>query len=75
MQVYWDRLAVVDAEPCPDAKRTSLPLVMAAVTDVGFSQRVLQAPGFSHYDYNHRPPLGDTRHPAGFYTAWGAADE
>ena len=73
MQIYWDRLAVVDAAANKAVRRQDLKLLKAAVDDVGFSQRTLFEQRYPIYDYDDRPPLGDARHPRGFYTAFGDA--
>lgn len=75
MQIYWDRLAVIDVEENPNVRRRDLPLQVARVDDVGFSTRTLYDQRYPVYDYDRRPPLGDTRHPAGFYTDFGDALE
>lgn len=75
MQVYWDRVAIVDAEPCEQAIRTPARLVAASVADVGFSERVVGPQRHTIYDYDRRPPFGDARHPRGHYTEFGEALE
>ena len=37
MEIYWDRFAVVQAEPCEGVIRRELPLVAASVGEVGFA--------------------------------------
>lgn len=73
MQVYWDKIVVVDAEQCPEARSTPLQLEKAVISDVGFSARTIGPQRMATYDYQDRPPFGSTRHPAGFYTAFGDA--
>jgi len=75
MQVYWDKIAVVDAEQCPAARSTALQLEKAEISDVGFSTRTIGPQRMATYDYEDRPPFGNTRHPAGFYTDFGDALE
>ncbi|QDT68843.1 FG-GAP repeat protein [Planctomycetes bacterium MalM25] len=75
MQVYWDRLAIVDAEPCDEVIRSPAKLVAASVADVGFSERVVGPQRHTVYDYGCRPPFGDARHPRGHYTEFGEALE
>ncbi|MCA9236880.1 MAG: VCBS repeat-containing protein [Planctomycetales bacterium] len=75
LPIFWDRLAVVDAEPCPNARRTELPPAVADAADVGFSQRTFLAEGCAAYDYDDRPPLADARHPGGWYSAFGDVRE
>jgi hypothetical protein len=74
-EIYWDRLAVAYAEPCPRARRVELPLASARVHDAGFAARKTAAQRRPHYDYGNRAPLWDARHQAGFYTDFGPADE
>jgi hypothetical protein len=71
VEVYWDRLSLAWAEPCPRARRVELPLVGATLAEVGFAKRTTGPQRFPHYDYADRAPLWDTRHPAGWYTAFG----
>jgi hypothetical protein len=76
MQIYWDRIAIVDAEPQSAVqqagiRRRELTLTAATAADVGFSTRKLYDNRLSIYDYDRRPPLADTRHPAGFYSEFG----
>ncbi|MGI9430070.1 MAG: FG-GAP-like repeat-containing protein, partial [Bythopirellula sp.] len=73
MQIYWDRLAIVDAGSVPEFKRQELALVTALVDDVGFSTRKLHDQRYTTYNYDDRPPMADARHPAGFYTRLGDA--
>ncbi|WP_197531754.1 FG-GAP-like repeat-containing protein [Posidoniimonas corsicana] len=73
MLVYWDRLLLVDRASCPEAKRRAMRLRSASVADVGFAARRVDENRLSVYDYDDRPPLGDTRHPAGYYTEFGVA--
>jgi hypothetical protein len=74
-EIYWDRLAIACAEPCPDARRIELPMTAARVADPGFAARTTAAQRRPHYDYARRAPLWDARHQAGFYTEFGPADE
>jgi tetratricopeptide (TPR) repeat protein len=75
MQIYWDRVAVVERETCPSARRNELQLVKAEVADVGFTRRKALNQRCASYDYSQRPPLADARHPVGWYTAFGDARE
>jgi tetratricopeptide (TPR) repeat protein len=74
-EIYWDRLAIAYAEPCPQARRIELPLASARVNDAGFAARTTAAQRRPSYDYDHRVPLWDARHQAGFYTEFGHAEE
>jgi len=70
-EIYWDRLAVVRAEACPQAVRTPLALRSARLAATGFALRTTRSQRLPHYDYDHRAPLWDTRHQRGFYTRFG----
>ena len=73
-EIYWDRLAVAYAEPCPEARRVELPMTNSRVSESGFAARTTAAQRRPHYDYARRAPLWDARHQAGFYTEFGRAD-
>jgi FG-GAP-like repeat len=70
-EVYWDRVAVVYAEPLPSAIEHVLPMADATLRESGFARRSTGAQRTPAYDYARRAPLGDTRHPRGWYTAFG----
>jgi hypothetical protein len=74
-EIYWDRIAVVHAEPLPDVTRVVLPLESAALEAVGFAKRTTGAQRTPQYDEARSLPLDDTRHPRGRYTAFGPVDE
>jgi hypothetical protein len=74
-EIYWDRLSVAWAEPCPQAKRQPLHLAGATVSFCGFPRRTTHAQQRPDYDYARRAPLWDTRHQSGWYTAFGPAEE
>ena len=74
-EIYWDRLAIAYAEPCPDARRIELSMTSARLNDAGFAARTTAAQRRPHYDYANRAPLWDARHQAGCYTEFGPADE
>jgi len=74
-EIYWDRISVAYAEPMPEVRRHTLPLRAARVQSTGFPLRTTGLQRLPHYDYNHRLPFWDTRHMAGFYTEFGAAEE
>ena len=38
-EIYWDRLAIVWAEPLPDVRRQPLELLAAQVCEAGFARR------------------------------------
>lgn len=74
-EIYWDRLAVLFAEPAPDVTRHDLKLLEANVAEVGFARRTTLAQRRPYYDYVRRDPLWDTRHPLGLYSEFGPALE
>jgi tetratricopeptide (TPR) repeat protein len=73
-EIYWDRIAVVREEPAPEVLRRSLPLVEARLESSGFARRTTGPQRMPHYDYGNRAPLDDTRHPRGWYTAFGSIE-
>jgi hypothetical protein len=75
VEVYWDRIALAYAEPCPDARRIELPLNGAALSETGFARRQNFPQRRPHYDYARRDPLWDAAHQDGFYTAFGDVNE
>ena len=74
-EIYWDRVAVVQAAEPSRLQRTELPLRLARVAESGFARRSTGPQRQPHYDYAQRSPLWDTRHMAGHYTAFGPATE
>ena len=73
-EIYWDRIAVIYAEPAPAARRQVLPLQSAELGAGGFARRTTGPQRAPHYDDDDRVPLDDTRHPRGWYTAFGSID-
>ena len=73
LQIYWDRIAIVDREACPSARRSQLELVKAKVADVGFAHRSVNDQRRVSFDYSRRVPFTDARHPVGWYTEFGDA--
>ncbi|MDC0935786.1 hypothetical protein OAS39_05835 [Pirellulales bacterium] len=73
MEIYWDRLAIIDAEDNDQVRHHELKLSTALVDEVGFSARTLLDQRYPIYGYDNRPPFGNARHPAGFYTRFGDA--
>ncbi len=70
-EIYWDRVAVVHAEALPAARETLLPMTAATLRESGFARRTTGPQRTPAYDYDRRAPLWDTRHPRGWYTAFG----
>lgn len=73
-EIYWDRIAVVYAEPLPDARRQVLPMRAARLESDGFAKRTTGPQRAPHYDDDARLPLDDTRHQRGWYTEFGRID-
>ena len=73
-EIYWDRIAVVYAEPLPDARRQVLPMRAASLVSDGFAKRTTGPQRLPHYDDDARAPLDDTRHQRGWYTEFGNID-
>ncbi|MHB8954346.1 MAG: FG-GAP-like repeat-containing protein [Pirellulaceae bacterium] len=74
-EIYWDRLAVVWVEPCPDAVRHELPLARAELRESGFTPRIVGPQQRPMFDYDRRMPSAPVCAPAGFYTAFGPVEE
>jgi tetratricopeptide (TPR) repeat protein len=70
-EIYWDRIAVAWAEPCPEAVRTVLPRRRAVLEAGGFAKRTTGPQRLPHYDWERRVPLWDSRHHRGAYTRFG----
>ena len=75
MEVYWDRIAVVWAEPLPRGQRRQLALADARLLKSGYPLRTTYAQRRPDYDYAKRAPFWDTRYMEGFYTRLGAVEE
>ena len=73
-EIYWDRIAVVYAEPLPEARRQVLPMRSARLVSDGFAKRTTGPQRLPHYDDDARVPLDDTRHQRGWYTEFGNVD-
>jgi hypothetical protein len=73
-EIYWDRIAVVYAEPLPDVRRHVLPMRAARLVSDGFAKRTTAPQRLPHYDDDARLPLDDTRHQRGWYTEFGNVD-
>ncbi|MEM7316778.1 MAG: hypothetical protein AAF497_26900, partial [Planctomycetota bacterium] len=71
MEIYWDRIFVVEDMPCPDAVKGTCKLVSAMAREAGFPKRTNTSDRQPSYDYAKRVPLWDTRHQPGFYTNFG----
>jgi len=74
-EVYWDRLSVIFAEPCPEAGTRELELAEAELLQVGFPKRLERPWRIPAYDWESREPYWDTRYQRGWYTAFGPVEE
>lgn len=70
-EVYWDRLAIAFAKPCPAANHHRLPLASAHLEQTGFARRTTYDQRLPYYDHDNRSPLWDCRLLEGFYTRFG----
>jgi Tfp pilus assembly protein PilF len=74
-EIYWDRLAVVFTEACPNVQRHELGLESAYLEQVGFPLRIDRPQRLPDYDYEKRKPFWDTHFLEGFYTRFGSVEE
>ncbi|HEY7117782.1 MAG TPA: FG-GAP-like repeat-containing protein [Tepidisphaeraceae bacterium] len=73
-EIYWDRIAIAWAEPCPQARPIAAPLARATLVESGFPLRQALGHHRPAYDYSRRAPLWDVAHQDGFYTAFGPVE-
>ncbi len=71
MELYVDAVRIAWLEPCPEARRTELPLRKAEVAFAGFASRIPRPQRRPDYDYARRAPLWDCRMQPGAYTRYG----
>ena len=71
LEIYWDRIRVVLTRPCDEARVNELTLSTASLARVGFAHRTTGPQRRPWYDYAKRMATWDTRHPSGYYTAFG----
>jgi hypothetical protein len=55
-------------------RHVRFPVAAARLDEVGFARRTTGPQRTPQYDYAGRAPLLDTRHPRGWYTAFGPAE-
>ncbi|MCP4148863.1 MAG: tetratricopeptide repeat protein [bacterium] len=70
-EIYWDRLAVVFSENCPNVESHSLELKEAIVEQTGYPHRPELPQRLPYYDYEKRTPTWDCRYLEGYYTRFG----
>ena len=73
-EIYWDRIAIAYAEPCPQARRHVLPRLKAQLLASGFARRTTGPQRLPHYDWEKRTPFWDCRHQRGLYTRLGEVE-
>ena len=74
MEIYWDRLRVVQEEPLDTVEQTLAP-TLARVARTGFAKRTTGPQRLPHYDYQDRATFWDAKVARGLYTAHGDATE
>lgn len=74
-EIYWDRVAVVYARPCPEAKVVQLPLVAARMEQIGFPERADGPQHLPGYLFTNRRPAADMHIQEGLYTRIGPVNE
>lgn len=74
LQIYWDRIQIAWAQPCPAAIRSIRSLASANVWAPGYPRRSTGSSFQPGYDWGSRVPLADMRAQRGFYTAFGPAE-
>jgi hypothetical protein len=71
MQIYWDRVRVIYAEPLPEVRTQALAPDRAVLERTGFPRRTTGSQQFPGYDYARRAAFADMRYMTGEYTAFG----
>jgi Tfp pilus assembly protein PilF len=74
-EIYWDRLALIFAEACPEAIRHEAVLIAAELDQPGFARRSDHPQRRPEYNHERCAPLWDTRVQAGFYSRFGDVTE
>ncbi|MHC4992322.1 MAG: hypothetical protein ACYTGC_15220, partial [Planctomycetota bacterium] len=74
LEIYWDRLSIAFAEPCPEARTVAMPIRRAELRRAGFALRTTGPQRLPHYDYARRRPFWDSRYQEGLYTEYGPVD-
>ena len=75
MEIYWDRLRIVQEEPPPQdgLEVVELAPLAATVARTGFAKRTTGSQRLPDYDYGNRSTYWDAKVPRGFYTTLGDA--
>ncbi len=72
LEIYWDRIEIVYAEPAPEGLRLAVVQPdRARLAKTGFPERLTRPQRRPDYDYSVRKAFWDTRYLPGFYTALG----
>ena len=75
LEIYWDRIRVVQASTLSDATIDRIRPSRAIVRKPGFAHRTTGPQRTPYYDYDVRNTNGDAKLAAGLYTATGTATE
>jgi hypothetical protein len=76
LEANWDRVMIVDAEPCPLARKTEIKLEVAMLAAVGSPRFDRNRDGKPFwFDYEDRNPFWPVRSPIGRYTRFGDCRE
>ena len=75
LEIYWDRIEVVHAEPAPsELRHRVVHPERTRLAKTGFPARLERPQRRPDYDYGVRKAFWDTRYLPGFYTALGPVD-
>lgn len=75
-EVYWDAVAIIEAEAMPAGTEVSvLAPVEARLSKTGFARRDTLSQRRPYYDYDDRRAFWDTHYQSGYYTALGPVME
>ena len=76
LEAHWDRIALVDAEPCPGIRKSTIGATIATLAHVGVPRYDRDRDGKPYwFDYDDRNPLWPSRAPTGAYTRFGDCKE
>ncbi len=75
-EVYWDAVAIIEAEPMPPETMVHvLTPLEARLAKTGFARRDTLEQRRPYYDYDDRSAFWDTHYQSGYYTALGPVME
>jgi len=76
LEAHWDRVALVDAQPCPTLHKTAIGATVAALAHVGVPRYDRDRDGKPYwFNYDDRNPFWPPRAPTGAYTRFGDCKE